>query len=236
MKITLALVNHSTVKTAQLGFDPNNLAALAKALQEYVMNCVEPAWRLGIFTTFVVCPPDEIPNGAWVIGFFDDADAARALGYHQYINNLPLAKVFVKTCIANNSSISVCASHEVVEMVCDPDASHEVLWTSTGKPPKKFYYAMEPADPVEETSFKVQGFDMSNFVFPAWFRTRGFYAGYQLDYLKLVKKPLTLLSGGYIPVRLDGGVWIELFGSKEKEARWKKEDRRGHRNEELRKK
>ncbi len=52
----------------------------------------------------------------------------------------------------------------------------------------------------------------------------------QFDYLKLVDRPFKLLKGGYQSI-FKSGKWSEVFASKAKEARFAKEDRRGHRTE-----
>jgi len=58
---------------------------------------------------------------AWAMVFLDDADEAGALAYHDLTpEGLPLAKVFVRTTLEAGESVSVSASHELVEMLVDP--------------------------------------------------------------------------------------------------------------------
>ena len=76
---------------------------------------VEPA----VFT-FVPLGQNAAP-GTWWLVFLDDSDQANALAYHDLTSEgLPLSKVFVKTILADNASVSVGATHELCEMAVDP--------------------------------------------------------------------------------------------------------------------
>ena len=74
----------------------------------------------------------------WQFIYFDDADTAGALGYHDLAKDgQPVSKVFVKTTLADNQLVSVTACHELLEMVIDPIAN---LWAEAADgadPPTK---------------------------------------------------------------------------------------------------
>jgi len=110
---------------------------------------------------------ERIPQRRLGIRFLDTADQADALAYHELTpDGLPLAKVFVQTIADAGASLTVAASHELVEMLVDP----AINLLSLG-PDAKAAYAYESADPVEADSlgFKVNGFLMSDFVYPSYF-------------------------------------------------------------------
>ena len=158
--------------------------------------------------------------------FLDDADQADALAYHDLTpDGLPQSKVFVKTTIENGDLVSVSASHELVEMLVDP----AINLLTTG-PDRKLVYAYESADPVEALSFKVSGIPMSDFVYPAYFEDFHKPGSVHFDQMQAVKKPFEILHGGY-QIIFRNGRWSQVFGSKEKEASFEKEDRREHRSE-----
>ena len=158
--------------------------------------------------------------------FLDDADQANALAYHDLTpEGLPQSKVFVKTTIDNGDLVSVSASHELVEMLVDP----AINLLTTG-PDRKLVYAYESADPVEALSFKVSGIPMSNFVYPAYFEDFHKPGTVHFDQMHAVKKPFEILHGGY-QITFRNGKWSEIFGSREKESAFDKEDRRQHRSE-----
>lgn len=71
---------------------------------------------------------------------------------------------------------------------------------------------------------------MSNFVYPAYFETFRQPDSVQFDHMKQVTKPFQILKGGYQMI-FKGGKFSQVYGSKTKEKRFAKEDRRGHRSE-----
>jgi hypothetical protein len=202
-----------------LGLD---LKKFVGALQNFVDTCVVPVWGT---PAKLVQSTGFIP-GAWAIVFLDVADAPGALAYHDLTpDGFPLSKVFVKTILDDNSSLSVATSHELVEMLVDPAIN---LWTVG--PQAGTFYAYESADPVEEESFSLDGFEMTDFVYPSYFEDFHKPGATQFDYMKKVGKPFQILNGGY-QIIFRKGKESQVFGSKAKEKRFSKEDRRGHRSE-----
>ena len=241
---TIACFNKSSVPESEWGVD---LDTLIKAMQEYVDKHVAPVWA----TPAKLHKSAGFKSGEWGMVFLDDSDQAGDLAYHGVTpEGLPLSSVFVKTILEADPKelVSVSASHELVEMLVDPAIN---LYT-TGPNPKITYtyvydgrdparqirlrdevvalYAYESADPVEEVSFKVMGVEMSDFVFPSYFE--GFHqpGSVQFDHENKVTRPFQLLPGGYQIIFINGE-FTDAFGSKAKEKRFAKEDRRGHRSE-----
>lgn len=162
--------------------------------------------------------------------FMDDADAPGALAYHDLDSGLPIAKVFVKTTLAAKESLSVSASHELAEMLVDPGIN-EWAQAEDGS-----FVSYEACDPVEETSFMVNGFAMSDFVTPAYFQSWRAPGSVPFSYCNAVDRPFALEKGGY-QITWRGGRQGErdalelVHGSGAKAARFALEDRRGHRSE-----
>jgi hypothetical protein len=201
-----------------LGID---LGTLITALQKFVDTRVVPVWgtpaRLVRSSGFV--------KGAWAMVFLDDADAEDALAYHDLTpDGFPLSKIFVRTIQQAKDSLSVAASHELVEMLVDP----AINLYSTG-PDQKAMYAYEAADPVEALAFPVNGVDMTDFVYPSYFEVFRQAGSTKFDYLGKVKKPFQILAGGY-QIVWKNGKWQNL-GTKAKKAALDREDRRQHRSE-----
>src|SRR5215471_4815933 len=213
--VTIACVNKATV---DLGVPLDKLtAALQKCFDEYFL----PVWGypVKLYTADAARPTD------WQFIYFDDADTAGALGYHDLTRNgQPISKIFVKTTLAAKELVSVTACHELFEMVIDPLAN---LWAEG---PDGTEYAYEMSDPVEEDTFPVDGIQMSNFVHPSWFEPFKHPPGTKFDHLGLLKKPFSMTKGGYMIVKRKGKVTQE-YGSKAKEKRFAKENRLGHRSE-----
>lgn len=215
---TIACFTDKSCKTP-LGY---TLTSLVKALQDYVDKYFAPVWG----TPCKLVATSGFIKGGWAIVFLDDADEPGALAYHDLTpDGLPLSKVFVKTTLNAGESISVSASHELAEMLVDPACNI----MTTGPDPKAIY-CYEMSDPVEALSFKVNGFEMSDFVYPSYFEAFRKPKSVKFDYLGAVTKPFQILKGGY-QIVFKGGRWTQTFGSKAKEKAFAKEDRRGHRSE-----
>ena len=202
------------------------LEKLIGAMQTFVDHYVAPVWGT---PAKLVKSTDYVP-GAWAVIFLDDADQPGALAYHDLTpDGLPQSKVFVRTTLQNGDLVSVSASHEFVEMLVDP----AINLMSTG-PDRRTVYAYEAADPVEDLSFSVNGIAMTDFVYPAYFEMFHKPGSTQFDQMKKVTKPFQILPGGY-QIVFKGGKWSQIYGSPEKRKRFAREDRRGHRSEERRK-
>jgi hypothetical protein len=213
---TIACFNKATTP---LGVD---LGKLIAAMQAFVDQDVARVWG----TPAKLVRSTDFIKGQWAMVFLDDADQPGALAYHDLTpDGLPLAKVFVKTTLANHDLVSVSASHELVEMLVDP----AINLLATGPDPKTVY-AYESADPVEALSYPVKGIPMTDFVYPSYFENFHKPGSVQFDRLKKVNKPFQILSGGY-QIIFKNGKWTQIFGSAAKRRSFAKEDRRGHRSE-----
>jgi hypothetical protein len=202
-----------------LGLDLDRFLA---ALQKFVTNCVAPVWgspaNLVRSTGFL--------KGCWALVFLDSADQADALAYHDLTpDGFPVSSVFVKTIADDKSSLTSAVSHELVEMLVDP----AINLYATGPDPR-LVYAYESADPVEEESFKIDGFDMTDFVYPSYFEVFRKPRSTQFDYMKKVSRPFQILKGGY-QIVFRNGRETEITGSKAKTGRLRLEDKRHHRSE-----
>src|ERR1051325_14894 len=118
---TVAILNASTVLTDA------QLAPVVAALAKQVLNDFGPVWGIAANVTFVP-KGSQAPAGAWQLVVLDDSDQAGALGYHDLTKDgLPMGKVFARTDLNNHLSWSVTISHELLEMLGDPDISLTVF-------------------------------------------------------------------------------------------------------------
>lgn len=195
------------------------------ALQAFVDEHFAPVWG----TPCKLVLTDTVPADHWVLLFAEDADVANALGYHDVTAaGLPIGKVFVRTTLQDGQDVSVTASHELAELLVDPGIN---LCASHVRESSLRIYAYETADAVEENDFAVGGYRMSDFVLPAYFED--FWpAGTKRDYLGALpgRSAFEIAPGGYMAV-FENGQWTQIFGSIQKGARFKQEDRRDHRTE-----
>ena len=216
---SLKPVRIACINYAEPTISGRKMAKLTAALQKCYDKHFLPVWGypVDLYVTERPRPSD------WQLVYFDEASNKNMLGRHELTHRRqPISKIFVKA--LGNEPVSVAASHELFEMVLDPMAN---LWAD--KNPNT-QYAYEVCDAVEEDTFFVAGFEMSNFVYPAWFEPFKHPPGTQFDHLRKLKAPFTMSKDGYVVIKRDGRV-LERFGSPAKRKRFAKEDRRGHRSE-----
>ena len=193
--IDVAVVNQSTA------VPDTDVAAWTAALQIQVSRDFSPIW--GVDAKLTALPHGQNPPaGSWCLGFFDNSDQADALGYHDITpDGLPLGKVFAKTTLDDGGVVSVTASHELLEMLGDPDINLIAELDDASGAPSKFY-GYEVCDACEDDSFgyKIDGILVSDFVYPAYFESFRKPNSAQFDFGNRITAPFTLLAGGYISV------------------------------------
>ena len=108
------------------------------------------------------------PAGTWWLTILDNSDQAGSLGYHDLTNEgLPLGRVFAGSDMVNGNNWTVTASHELLEMLIDPDINRAVFIqdeTGAGK-----LYAYEICEtPVNQTNMatRLTKFWSLTFCFP----------------------------------------------------------------------
>src|SRR5437899_3606494 len=143
--IKIAVLNPSTVVP-----DADVKAALP-AFQSQVSDDFAPVW--GIDASLRFLPSGSKPAaGEWWLSILDDSDQAGALGYHDLTKEgLPLGKVFAKSDIDNGYIWTVTASHELLEMLGDPDINLTAFVQKTNDSGR--LYAYEVCDACEADKF-----------------------------------------------------------------------------------
>jgi hypothetical protein len=190
----ISVINESTVLT------DNDVSTVVIALQQQVTNDFRPIW--GTDAELKIIPQGTpAPAGTWWLAVLDDSDQAGALGYHDLTpDGLPMGKVFAASDLKAGTSWSVTASHELLEMLADPNINLTAFLqdaNTTGT-----LYAYEVCDACEDDSFgyQINNVLVSDFVYPAWFETFRVKGSTQFDRMNQIQNPLQLLTGGYIGV------------------------------------
>jgi hypothetical protein len=167
------------------------------AMQVQVHRDFAPAWGIDADLTFV--PKGQTPDSMhWWLVLLDDSDTAGALGYHELTPaGLPIGKVFCKTDLKYGLEWSVTASHELLEMLGDPEINLTVFLQTTNT--TGYLYAFENCDAVEDDKFgyQIDNVLMSDFVLPAYFQRS--MPGNKWDFGGHLQGPYpTMLPGGYL--------------------------------------
>jgi hypothetical protein len=210
--IKIAVLNASTV------VDNNEARKVTDALQKQVKNDFAPVWGTNADLEFYN-DYRQIPAGYWWLVILDDADVAGAGGYHDLtVEGLPLGKVFAKTEMAAGAEWSVAASHELLEMLEDPDINLTVLRMNEENEPLLYSYEVCDACEADKFGYRIDNILISDFVYPSWFEDFTHPAGTKYDHKNYVKKPFELIrararEGGYIGInKLDTPFgWMQLY-------------------------
>ena len=201
--LQLTVINEST-KIADA-----DVQKMLPAFTQQWNNDLSPVWGVGT-AAFTFVPKGNPPaSGTWWVVFLDDSDQAGALAYHDLTNEgLPISKVFVKSILADKSSVSVGATHEICEMAVDP-------WLNSAyQDPKGVFWAGGVWDPVEDDQYGYQigGILVTDFVTPNWFAHQ--HAKGAIDLKAHSKTAFEVLSGGYAQKFDPQRGWQQVTGAK----------------------
>jgi hypothetical protein len=192
-EIKIAVINESH------DLSDRDVVPVVAALQRQVSEHFAPAWGVPADLRFLAVGQPPRP-GEWWIVVLDNADQAGALGYHDVTDEgLPLGKVFARTTRLMGGHWSVTASHELLEMLGDPEINLTVFVQDHSHPTGRLY-AYEVCDACEDDSFgyEIDGVIVSDFVYPAWFESFRKPNSTKFDFRAQMHKPFELLKGGYI--------------------------------------
>ncbi|HEV7501749.1 MAG TPA: hypothetical protein VGQ33_17155 [Vicinamibacteria bacterium] len=171
---------------------------MAAAVQTQIQSDFAAAWNITADLVFFGSA-QKVPKDMWQIGIFDNADQAGALGYHDVTNEgLPLGKVFARTTLVDGGKISVTLSHEILEMLADPDINLTAFVEAPSGGGRLYAYEVCDAVEADDLGYDVDGITVSDFVTPAWFQSFRKKGSTDFSFRKNVKEPFALAPGGYI--------------------------------------
>ena len=192
--IQISVINAST------GLADSEIPAVVNGLQKQVTRDFLPAWGVDAQLTFVPTGGTP-PSGSWWLVLLDDSDQAGALGYHDLTpEGLPIGKVFAGTDLKYGYTWSVTASHELLEMLADPNINLTVLIQTDDTAGTLYAYEVCDACEADNFAYSIDDVLVSDFVFPAWFEDFRAEGSTQFDQRNQIQRPLELLAGGYIGV------------------------------------
>jgi hypothetical protein len=175
------------------------------AVQIQINRDVLPAWAGICDDTVTLSFQHRIRHGNEGLQVVHKSSVQGAEGYH-IDTRFPLGFVAVDTTTEAGDKPSATFSHEVIEQVIDPTTQAVAEVNSVTQ-------ALEACDAVEETGYQIDGVDVSNFQFPAWFQGDNgpsVHPG-QYDYMDLCNRAGELLPGGYVLYEDEHGNWQQQF-------------------------
>jgi hypothetical protein len=193
-QIKIAFINASTV------LSDAQVEDAVPALQRQVHENFAQAWGIDADLDFVP-RGTRPPGGHWWLAVLDNSDVAGALGYHDITREgLPLGKIFAGTDLHFGQQWTVTASHELLEMLADPDVNLSALVEIGRNLGRLYAYEVCDACEADEFGYEIDGVLVSDFVFPAWFESFRRPRSTQFDFGERISEPFELLPGGYISV------------------------------------
>jgi hypothetical protein len=184
--------------------------AVVEALNKQIQD-VNQAWSVSATIewqpSLEAMPPECIP----LVILAQDAPF-RDHGIHLTLAGRPFA--LIKS--GPGSSWSRYASHELIELLCNPYGGRTTPARSLMDQQGEVDYLVEVCDPCEYATYEIDDVAVSDFVTPDYYQpeTDG-DTGY--SHSGRVKKPLQLLTGGYIAwqTRPDNAIWQAFAGQGE---------------------
>jgi hypothetical protein len=190
--IQVAVINASTV------LQDAQVQAIVPALQTQVHRDFAPLWGVDADLTFVGHGATA-PSGSWWLTVLDNSDQAGALGYHDLTDEgLPAGKSFAGTDIQAGNSWTSTVSHELLEMLADPDVNLCAFAQKDGGGMLLYAYEVCDACEADSAGYNIDGVLVSDFVYPAWFESFRKPGSVPFDYRSLIAQPFQLLADGYI--------------------------------------
>lgn len=178
-------------QTSQISL--GQLSVAASALQKQVNRDFSRYW--GITATVSAFEKlSHAPLDYWKIIIRDDIQVDGAAGIHLNRNNgQPYALV------QYSSEWSLTLSHELLEMLADPQGNRVVAGDSVKAGQGRVQYLVEVCDPSERAQFgySVNGVLVSDFYTPAFFDPV-FSPSARYSFTGCIKKPRQVLNGGYL--------------------------------------
>lgn len=169
-----------------------HLMKVADALQTQVIRDFAPVWNVSAvvspFSSLEDVPPASLP----IVIVPEGTMPPRDHGFHLAPGGRPLALV------ADSEGWSVAASHELLEMLVDPQGRRRVRGQSLEEGQGQVEYLMEVCDPCQKSTYSINDIEVSDFVTPAYYAPTH-ETGRRYTFLGEIDEPLGLAkSGGYI--------------------------------------
>jgi hypothetical protein len=185
LSINLALVSEVE------GHDPSDVARVAAALSRQATRDFAPIWNMEGASVDPFPTLEDVPVGYWPL--IVQPDVQDAAGVHLDKDGQPFALIEM------SDSWSLTASHEALEMLADPWGNRLIPGRSIKPGQGRVTYLVEVCDPSEaaEFGYTVNDILVSDFYTPRFFDPAA-TAGTRYSLTGAIKKPRTILRGGYI--------------------------------------
>lgn len=186
LPVNLALVSEVE------GHDPGDVSRVAAALQRQATRDFGPLWN--VQATVDAFPRlEDVPVGYWPMIVATDIQRPEASGVHEDKNGQPFALIEM------SDSWSLTASHEMLEMLCDPFGKRIIPGESPKRGQGRVEFLVEVCDPCEagQFAYTVNDILVSDFYTPHYFDPIA-SQGTRYSFTGALTAPRQVLPGGYL--------------------------------------
>jgi hypothetical protein len=199
--MVISIINYSNQQLSD-----EQVQTAVRAINRQIEGDFAPYWGLGAELRLEgrSCPKPQKQSpmdmrGDAVIYLWDGKASKDALGYHDQNNRgIPYGFVYPALSKEMGEHWSATLSHEVLELIADPEANLLVQGPHPTRLHDFAFYWYEMCDAVQNESYQIDGITVSNFVLPLYF-TSSDERGGRNDYLSRAHKSKTLASFGLNP-------------------------------------
>jgi hypothetical protein len=193
---------------------PEEVRKVVASLQKQLDRDFAPAWGIDAELTFV--PQGEEPEpGSWWLVIEDEGQYPGVLGYHYVTKEgLPEVRISVSAAKAGFLSWTMAASHDLMEMLVNPQLNLTVFVPESNMTSGRLY-GREICDPVSHATmaYLIDGVVVSNFVYPAWFEAFRKPGSVQFDHGSRLSAPFECGPNCYMSIfDVQGSGWRHFFG------------------------
>lgn len=190
------MTQHLALISESQQVDISELLVVSAALQKQVSRDFGPIWGIDA-TVDAFAKLEDVPAGYWHVIVVDDVDGSEK-GTHLLRNSQPVGLVEFQSAQA----WSLAASHECLEMLCDPSCNRLVAGDSILPQGGRVEFLVEVCDPCqhEDYSYTVNGVRVSDFYTPRYFDPVG-SSGVPYSFNKSITEPRQILERGYLSWR-----------------------------------
>jgi hypothetical protein len=202
---------------------PQEFSATVHAVARQVHQDFAPLWGMDADVRGIAINRSAKPNPELtlsdVILYVGEADddpqkVAGAIGYHDLNNRgIPFGFVFTDIAAKQGDKWSTTLSHEVLELLADPDVNLMVVAPHPKNPKNVALRAYEVCDPVQSDTYDIDGIEVSNFVTPLYFARLPSPVTTRTNYLNNPLDRFGVRTGGYFSYfDLATRRWSDVFG------------------------
>jgi hypothetical protein len=181
--------------------------ATVAAIGRQVTEHFQPEWGTGATLKGVWVPlvgkKAPIQKGADEVIYLGDSSVdpttgvKDADGYHSANNKgMPYGFVYLDICAQAKEAWSFTLSHEVLELLADPDTALTVAGPRPKRVPGTVYYDLEVCDPTQGDSYLIDEVVVSNFVGRKYYGLSG--GSGKTNHLSLPLRAFGVRPGGYL--------------------------------------